>query len=129
MLLARADRGREILREQLASVAEVEQVAVYAQVDAIEPGSETLDALRRGEIDYVTLTSSNIARSLVRALDEETLQRIRSGTVRLVSISPVTSTAIRELGFPVATEAREYTTEGVVQALLDLSRQGCSMNL
>jgi uroporphyrinogen III methyltransferase/synthase len=122
VLLARADRGREVLREQLACVAEVEQIAVYSQVDAIEPDCEALEALRQGEIDYITLTSSNIARSLVRALDEGALQLLRSGAVRLVSISPVTSAAIREMGLPVAAEAREYTSEGVVQALLGLVR-------
>jgi uroporphyrinogen III methyltransferase/synthase len=129
LLLARADRGRDLLREQLAGVAEVEQIAVYSQVDAIEPGSEVLQFLRRGEIDYITLTSSNIARSLVRALDAESLQLLRSGTVQLVSISPVTSAAIRELGLPVAVEAREYITEGIVQALLALARQKCSTDL
>ncbi len=123
VLLARADRGREVLREQLTSVAEVEQIAVYSQVDAVEPASEAVEALRRGDIDYVTLTSSNIARSLVRGLDEEALRRIRAGSVRLVSISPVTSAAIRELGLPVAAEAREFTAEGVVQALLDLAHK------
>jgi uroporphyrinogen III methyltransferase/synthase len=123
VLLARADRGREVLREQLASVAEVEQIAVYSQADAIEPGAEVLDVLRRGEVDYITLTSSNIARAVLGCLDAETSQRVRSGGVRLVSISPVTSAAIRALGFPVAAEAREFTTEGVVQALLALVRQ------
>jgi uroporphyrinogen III methyltransferase/synthase len=118
VLLARADRGRDVLREQLAKVAEVEQIAVYSQVDAIEPSCDALEALRQGEIDYVTVTSSNIARSLIHALDEASLQRIRSGAVRLVSISPVTSATIRELSLPVAAEAREFTTEGVVQALL-----------
>jgi uroporphyrinogen III methyltransferase/synthase len=121
VLLARADRGRELLREQLANVAEVEQVAVYSQVDAIAPGCEALEELRLGEIDCVTLTSSNIARSLIRALDESTLQLLRSGAVRLVSISPVTSAAIRDLGLPVAAEARQFTTEGVVQALIALA--------
>ncbi len=121
VLLARADRGRDVLREQLAPVAEVEQVAVYSQVDTIEPNSEVLESLRRGEIDYVTLTSSNIARSLARALDEESLRLIRSGAVQLVSISPVTSATIGELGLPVAAEAREFTSEGIVQALLRLS--------
>src|SRR6185437_11251976 len=89
VLLARADRGREVLREQLASVAEVEQVAVYSQGDALEPGAEALEALRQGEIDFVTLTSSNIARALIRGLDEPSMQRIHAGTLRLVSISPV----------------------------------------
>ncbi len=122
VLLARADRGREVLREQLAAVAEVDQVAVYSQVDADSP----LDAnpvlrqqLRSGQIEYVTLTSSNIARALLRGLDEATRALVKQGTVKLVSISPVTSTAIRELGLPVAAEAREYTTAGVIEALLN----------
>jgi uroporphyrinogen III methyltransferase/synthase len=124
VLLARADRGRELLREQLAAVAEVEQIAVYSQVDTIEADAEALQALRRGEIDDVTLTSSNIARSLIRQLDADALQRVRAGEVRLVSISPVTSAAIRELGLPVAAEAREYTTDGVIQALIALGQRG-----
>ena len=34
VLLARADRGRDLLRQELAAVAEVEQVAVYSQSDS-----------------------------------------------------------------------------------------------
>jgi uroporphyrinogen III methyltransferase/synthase len=121
VLLARADRGRDVLREQLGRVAEVEQIAVYSQVDAVDPGAESLQALRQRQIDVITLTSSNIARSLVRALDEETQGLIRSGVVRLASISPVTSAVVREMGFAVAAEAREATAEGVVQALIALA--------
>jgi uroporphyrinogen III methyltransferase/synthase len=123
VLLARADRGRDVLREQLARVADVEQVTVYSQVDAIDRDSEGLELLRRGEIDYVTLTSSNIARLLVRALDEDSLKLIRTKAVQLVSISPVTSAAIRELGLPVAAEARQYTAEDLVQAMIDLTQE------
>jgi uroporphyrinogen III methyltransferase/synthase len=117
ILLARADRGRDLLREELTAVAEVEQVAVYSQVDVIEPDATILDAVRRGEIDFITLTSSNIARALVRSLDTEALAAIRDGRVRLVSISPVTSATVRELGLPVAAEASEYTTAGLVTTL------------
>src|SRR5205823_5277677 len=31
VLLARADRGRDVLRQELASVAKVEQISVYSQ--------------------------------------------------------------------------------------------------
>jgi uroporphyrinogen-III synthase len=41
--------------------------------------------------------------------------------VKLVSISPVTSDTIRELGLPVAAEATEYTGSGVVDALVRLA--------
>jgi uroporphyrinogen III methyltransferase/synthase len=120
VLLARADRGRDVLRQELAKVAEVTQVAVYSQVDALEADPQVLDALRRGEIDYLTVTSSNIARSLIRTLDESCRARLESGVIGLVSISPVTSATLRELGMPVAAEAEVYTAEGIVQALLRL---------
>jgi uroporphyrinogen III methyltransferase/synthase len=121
LLLARADRGRDVLRQQLAAVATVEQVAVYSQVDAVEADPPVLDALRRGDVNYVTLTSSNIARSLARAVDDAIRARIRSGAVKLVSISEVTSADVRALGWPVAAEANEATLEGVVAALVALA--------
>jgi uroporphyrinogen III methyltransferase/synthase len=111
------------LRDQLLRVAEVEQVAVYSQVDSLDPASPGLAALRRGEIDYVTLSSSNIARAFLRALDQEMRGRIQAGQVRMVTISPVTSAAVHDLGFPVAAEASEYTIEGLVVALLQLAAQ------
>jgi uroporphyrinogen III methyltransferase/synthase len=118
LLLARADRGRELLRDELTQVAEVEQIAVYSQVDTIELDPTIAEQLRRGDVHYVTLTSSNIARSLAQLLDAETVARLRDGSVRIVTISPLTSAAVRELGFPVAAEATEYTSEGVIAALL-----------
>jgi uroporphyrinogen III methyltransferase/synthase len=122
VLLARADRGRDVLRQELAAVAAVDQVAVYSQVDALEEVAEVRELLRLGAIEYVTLTSSNIARALLRALDPGTRSHIEAGAVQLVTISPVTSAAVRELGLPVAAEATAYTTAGVVEALLRLAR-------
>jgi len=123
VLLARADRGRELLHEELARVAEVEQVAVYAQQDALAPNEEVLDALRRGEIEFVTVTSANIARALAAALDAPCRARLQSGEVKLVSISPLTTDAIRALGLPVAAEGREATSAGVVEAITALAHR------
>jgi uroporphyrinogen III methyltransferase/synthase len=117
VLLARADRGREVLRDALSPVARVEQIAVYSQVDAIDRTSPALDALRRGEIDWITLTSSNIARALAAALDAQSAAWIVQGRTRVATISDVTSAAVRELGWPVAVEAHEFTGPGVVAAI------------
>jgi uroporphyrinogen III methyltransferase / synthase len=121
VLLARADRGRDLLREELSHVAEVEQIAVYSQVDAVEIDLEILEQISQGHIDYITLTSSKIAEALIRLLDQAARRRIRAGDVQLVSISPVTSAAIRKLDLPVAAEAAEYTTAKVVEALTMLA--------
>jgi uroporphyrinogen III methyltransferase/synthase len=118
LLLARADRGRDLLRQELAKLAYVDQVTVYTQSDAITAGSPVLAKLDEGEIDFVTVTSSNIVRALHAGLSATARERIRCGEVELVSISPVTSAAIRELGWPVGAEAAEATTTGVVEALI-----------
>jgi uroporphyrinogen III methyltransferase/synthase len=124
ILLARADRGRELLREHLAAVCEVEQVAVYVQVDAVELNEDLLDHLRRGEIDYVTLTSANVARSLLGRLDATCRARITAGEVRLVTISGVTTAEVTRLALPIAAEAREATAEGLVEAIVRNAASG-----
>jgi uroporphyrinogen III methyltransferase/synthase len=126
VLLARADRGRDLLRHELSRRCDVEQIAVYTQVDAIAADDPVLDHLRRGEVDFITLTSSNIARALLRRLDATSVARLQSGEVRLVSISPVTSAEVRELGLPIAAEAATATSAGVVEALVRLQGQGIS---
>lgn len=114
-LLVRADRGRAILRERLrAAGAEVEEIAVYESRDASphDPQVKKIAAaMAAGQINWVTVTSSAIARSLVRLFGENLYQ------VKLVSISPLTSGVLAELGFPPAAEAVRYTMEGVVEAL------------
>ena len=123
VLLARADRGRELLRDQLAAACQVEQIAVYSQVDTVDTDEEMLDSLRRGEIEFVTLTSSNIARAFLSRLDATCRRRIETGEIKLVSISPVTSAEISKLGFAVAAEAAQATTEGVIEALVESSQE------
>jgi uroporphyrinogen III methyltransferase/synthase len=121
VLLARADRGRELLRDELAAVAQVEQVAVYSQADVTEFDPGTLAELNEGRLDFVTLTSSNIARALIKILGPEAREHVRSGRTQLVTISSVTSAEVIEAGLPVAAEAKEETVEGLVAALFDLA--------
>ncbi len=120
VLLARANRGRELLREELSKIAAVEQVVAYEQVDAIDPNAEAFNPLRRGEIGYVTLTSSNVARAFLSACDETIRGRINRGEVKLVAISPETGKAVRDLGYAVAAEATEFTADGVIAAVVKL---------
>lgn len=111
-LLVRASRGREVLAEQLtAAGAEVEQVVVYSSTDVTAPDSKVSAMLAARQIDWVTVTSSAIARSLARLFGGD-LRRSK-----LASISPLTSGALRELGYEPAVEAAEYTMAGIVAAI------------
>jgi uroporphyrinogen III methyltransferase/synthase len=123
VLLARANRGRDYLRDELTTIASiVRQVCVYDQVDLVSPTPEVIDALRRGEIKYVLLPSSNIARGILATFDETIRGRVERGEIRLVAISPETGRAIRELGFPVSSEADVYTEDGLIEALVRLAK-------
>ncbi|MEX0612138.1 MAG: uroporphyrinogen-III C-methyltransferase [Pirellulales bacterium] len=111
--LARASRGREVLAEMLAAAgANVEQAAVYESRDVTSPNAGIAEALAAGRIDWTTVTSSAIARSLVH-LFGESLRK-----TQLAAISPVTADVLKSLGYPPATVAETYTTEGMVAAIL-----------
>ncbi|MFO0913542.1 MAG: uroporphyrinogen-III C-methyltransferase [Pirellulales bacterium] len=112
VLLVRASRGREVLAESLrAAGAEVDQVVAYSSRDSSVVDPRIAQAIASGTCDWVTVTSSAIARSLVQQFGAD-LKRCR-----LVSISSITSATLRELGADVAAEAREATMEGVVTAM------------
>lgn len=116
-LLVRASRGREVLSEQLQSAGiHVHQIVAYHSRDVETPDPAVEAALRAGQIDWVTVTSSAIARSLHR-LFGASLRR-----TKLASISPVTSATLRELDLPPAAEAQTYTMPGLVDALVRASR-------
>lgn len=64
-LLIRASRGREILAEQLTSAgAIVEQVVAYTSSDVDQADPDIVTKLAAGSIDWITVTSSSIARCL-----------------------------------------------------------------
>jgi uroporphyrinogen III methyltransferase / synthase len=113
-LLARASRGREVLAETLQGAGgEVEQIVVYRSTDVKEPEPEIAAALAAGRIDWITVTSSAIAKSLAKLFSNELRK------AKIVSISPVTSATLRELGFDPAAEAKVYTMAGVVDAIVN----------
>lgn len=112
-LLLRASRGREVLAERLRDAGgAVEQVVVYNSTDIACPDPELVAAMERGSIQWTTVTSSAIARSLVKMFGEA----LRN--TRLAAISPLTAGVLEELGYPADLIAQEYTTDGLIDALV-----------
>jgi uroporphyrinogen III methyltransferase/synthase len=113
ILLARASRGREVLAEMLtAAGAVVEQVVAYESRDVSSPKDEVSQTLADEKIDFTTVTSSAIARSLIHLFGEELHK------TRLAAISPVTASVLAEHGFSPALIAETYTADGLVNAIV-----------
>jgi uroporphyrinogen III methyltransferase / synthase len=112
-LLARANRGREVLAEMLtAAGGEVTQAVVYDSRDVATPNEDVLAALNAGRIAWTTVTSSAISRSLAGMFGDALRQ------TKLAAISPLTAEVLAELGHSPAIIAKSYTTDGIVAAIL-----------
>jgi uroporphyrinogen III methyltransferase/synthase len=119
VLVPRAQMARDALPQLLARRgAEVEFLPVYRTVSP--PGTEEkLQALfsARGA-DVVTFTASSTVTHFARAFTEDQLEAIQQRTA-IACIGPVTADTARRVGLRVAITAREYTTRGLVQAIVE----------
>lgn len=123
VLWARASRGRDVLSEQLrAAGATLQELVVYENTDVEQFPPEGRAALERGEVDWIGLSSPSIARSLPRLLPLAAHGRL-GHTLRLASLSPVTTAAAKAAGLPVHAEATTYTWDGLFDAIMR-ARQG-----
>lgn len=118
VLLARADRGRTVLKDELERVADVEQVAVYRNADAEILPDDVVARIAGGSVDWITITSPAIVERLHALLPDAARAQV-GRAVRLASLSPVTTAAAHRLGWPVGAEATVYTWEGLVAAMME----------
>jgi uroporphyrinogen III methyltransferase/synthase len=112
-LLARASGDRPVLAEELEELgAGVDQIPVYRTVEIQDPNEDVADALRAGEVTWITVTSSPTARSLVQLYGD----LLKSA--KIVSISPLTTATLKALGYEPAFEATPHTVDGMIETLL-----------
>ena len=122
VLLARAERARDVLPEGLrAAGATVDVVVAYRTLPGV-PAPAALARVRSGDVDVVTLTSSSTARNLAALLGDDLAAL---GHARVVCIGPVTADTARELGLRVDAVAQDYSIPGLVDAIVHLRQRSC----
>ncbi len=89
----------------------------YRTVQPLEVRQASLDALRRGAVDVVTIASPSAIHNLAGMLGPDISPLLYPA---IVCIGPTTAAAVRELGLQPAAEAHEHTVAGLVQAVADL---------
>ncbi|MCL1469069.1 uroporphyrinogen-III C-methyltransferase [Argonema antarcticum] len=112
--------GREILVQELtAKGAMVIEVPAYqSQCPATVPAL-ALDALQRKTVDAITFASSKTVQYFCQLIGELRSADLLEG-VWIASIGPQTSKTCQQLFGRVDVEAKEYTLEGLFQALLKI---------
>ncbi len=119
ILLPRARGAREILPRLLrAKGVIVDELEIYEAVPETRLDEENRELLKEGLVDIITFTSSSTVKNLVAIMGEEMVKTLR-GKVRVACIGPVTAQTARDAGFGVDVVAREYTIDGLVQAIIE----------
>jgi uroporphyrinogen III methyltransferase/synthase len=122
VLLPRAKDARELIPEELGKLgARVDVLPIYENVRPERYPEAALEALRRGELDAVTLASSSAAKNYEALCREQGADPKR---VPCAVIGPATRRTAETLGLPVAAMPSEYTVEGLVEALEEHFRAG-----
>jgi uroporphyrinogen III methyltransferase/synthase len=112
ILLARAAGARDVLPEQLRTRgARVDVLETYRAVPPADVRTR-LAACLPG-VDMITFTSSSTVRHFVEAMPGALAEG-----VRIACIGPITAQTARDLGLRVDIIAQEYTTRGLVDAIV-----------
>jgi uroporphyrinogen III methyltransferase / synthase len=119
VLLPRAAVARDLIPTELSKLgAHVDVVEAYRNVvpaEAAAHAREIFSAAKKP--DWITFTSSSTVQNLLAIAGRDALDGIR-----IASIGPVTSETARADGLTVHAEARQFTLDGLVEAILDAEK-------
>jgi uroporphyrinogen III methyltransferase/synthase len=115
--LPRAAVARDLVPVELARRgAHVDVVEAYRTVTPEGAGAQAASIFGGArKLDCITFTSSSTVQNFVAAAGAQTL-----AGVKVASIGPVTTGTARRLGIAVDAEARMFTVDGLVDAVLGL---------
>lgn len=118
VLLPRAAQARDILPKTLCEWgAEVDVIEAYRTVAAQSDAPWLRAQLKRKKIDMVTFTSSSTVANFTALFSGEDLGGLLAGTA-VACIGPITRKSVEEMGIRVAVVPRDYTIEGLTQAIV-----------
>jgi len=118
MCLLRAEVANPDLPKALEELgAIVDDIAIYKTVAETEDPAGAGAAMLESGADWITFTSGSTVEHFHARFDLPKLLK-KFPQMKLASIGPETSKAIRALGLEPALEAKAHTTEGLLAALL-----------
>ena len=120
ILLPRAEIARKELPEAISKAGGIaHEIIVYRTLPA-EIDTDGLNALKSG-VDIVTFTSISCVENFVAILRQNKLDPLNLPNNPLFAcIGPVTEQAAREAGFENIIVAKEFTTDGLLEAIAKL---------
>ncbi len=118
VLLARAQEAREVLPESLARLgAEVEIVPVYQARSPKELPEEAEAALKEGQVDILTFTSSATVHNFAGLLGKERFKAL-AARATVAAIGPITAATLKEYGIISQIQPQAYTIPALAAEII-----------
>ncbi len=120
VLLVRAKVARDVIPRELRNAGgQVDVIEAYETV-APESSARRLGSVLAGnrKPHAITFTSSSTVKNFVDLLGLRGARAAMQSGVNTASIGPVTSATLRGFGLPVNIEAKQYTMQGLVDAIV-----------
>lgn len=121
--LPRGDRASNQLPEMLRLKGALVDCATVYRTLPVSTGQSRIENLMRG-IDVVTFTSGSTVENFLKNLATHPKGRVLIANCRIACIGPVTAGVAVKLGLNVDIVARNFTVEGLVEALVEYYKQG-----
>jgi uroporphyrinogen-III synthase len=117
VLLARAAIARDLIPDQLRAIGAIVDVVDAYQNAIPQDAPAKLRAALASRIDAATFTSSSSVTHLAEVASAAGIAFPFAG-VKAISIGPITSGTLRELGWPPAAEADPHDIPGLIKAVI-----------
>jgi uroporphyrinogen III methyltransferase/synthase len=119
VLLARAQEAREVLPESLSRLgAKVEVAPVYQARPPKEISREAEAALKEGQVDLLTFTSSATVHNFAGLLGKKRFQAL-AARATVAAIGPITAATLKEYGLTPQIEPATFTIPALAAAIID----------
>jgi uroporphyrinogen III methyltransferase/synthase len=119
ILLPRTRGARTVLLEGLQALrAKVDEIYLYKTAVPTDIDKQAFEGIIKGDVDILTFTSSSTVSNFVDLIGKQNVNHADSN-VKVACIGPVTADTARRCGFSVDIEAKSYTIDGLVEALVE----------
>ena len=124
VLLARAQEARQVLPESLAKLgAEVEVAPVYQARSPKEIPPEAAIALKEGQVDLLTFTSSATVHNFAALVGKERFQELAQKAT-VAAIGPITAATLKEYGITPQIEPATFTIPALAADIIAYFQEG-----
>ncbi len=110
-----SDLSRKVIEKRLGDLCKVETLELYHTTLNSKDANKIIESLER-ELDYIIFTSSSTVKNLVDIIGDK---KILLEDIKTVSIGPITTNTLRELGIKVDIEAEEATISSMIKSIID----------